>query len=60
MKLEVLLATIDQTDDSVLDEMKVTTDIIVCNQNKDKSGYRGYTKNGYQVRWYDFQERGVG
>ena len=60
MKLEVLLATIDQTDDSVLDEMKVTTDIIVCNQNKDKSGYRVYTKNGYQVRWYDFQERGVG
>ena len=60
MKLEVLLATIDQTDDSVLDEMKLTTDVLVCNQNTDKTGYRTYTKNGYQVRWYDFQERGVG
>ena len=60
MRLEVLLATMNQTDDSVLDSMGVHSDIIVCNQTDDKTGYKEYEKNGYHVRWYDFQERGVG
>ena len=60
MKLEVLLATIDQTDDAVLDAIGLHSDVIVCNQNTEKTDYKVYTKNGYQVRWYDFQERGVG
>ena len=60
MKLEVLLATIDQKDDAVLDDMAVRSDIIVCNQTNEKTAYKIYDKNGYQVRWYDFQERGVG
>lgn len=60
MKLEVLLATMNQENDALLDEMRVHSDIIVCNQNKDKTSYQLYNKNGYQVRWYDFQERGVG
>lgn len=60
MKLEVLLATMDQTDDSVLDAVGLHSDVLVCNQNKDQTAYRAYEKNGCQVRWYDFQERGVG
>lgn len=60
MTLEILLATIDQTNDAVLDEMGVHSDVIVCNQNNDRTAYAVYEKNGYQVRWYDFQERGVG
>ncbi len=60
MKLEVLLATMDQLDDSILDEIGIKSDIIVCNQNDSKTEYCQYTKNGYNVRWYDFQERGVG
>lgn len=60
MKLEVLLATMNQCDDSVLDTMGVCSDVIVCNQAKAKTDYRVYTKDGYNVRWYDFQERGVG
>ncbi|MBQ8029475.1 MAG: glycosyltransferase [Clostridia bacterium] len=60
MNLEVLLATMDQTDDSVLDFMGVNSDIIVCNQNSEKTDYRSYERKGYNVRWYDFQERGVG
>lgn len=60
MRLEVLLATIDQTDDSVLDALGLRSDVIVCNQTNVKTDYRTYTKNGYNVRWYDFQERGVG
>ena len=60
MKLEVLLATVDQKDDSVLDEIRLNSDVIVCNQTPEKSDYKVYEKNEYQVRWYDFQERGVG
>ncbi len=60
MKLEVLLATMRQTDDRVLDNMAVTTDVVVCNQNEEKTDYRAYDRNGRQVRWYDFREKGVG
>ena len=60
MKFEVLLATMNHTKDLFLDKIGISSDIIVCNQNDDKTGYRQYTKNGYNVRWYDFQERGVG
>lgn len=60
MKLEVLLATIDQVDDRVIDSIGVASDILVCNQTSTKTDYRKYIKNRYQVRWYDFQERGVG
>lgn len=60
MKFEALVATMDQPDDSFLRTMGLYTDVIVCNQNKDKTGYRSYIEDGRQIRWYDFQERGVG
>lgn len=60
MKLEILLATMNQPDDAVLEAMGVRSDIIVCNQNAEKTDYRQYDKDGYHVRWYDFQEKGVG
>ena len=56
----MLLATMDQQDDSILDTIGVNSDVIVCNQTKDKTDYKEYTKGAYNVRWYDFQERGVG
>lgn len=59
-KFEILLATMNQTDDSVLTHMNVKSDIIVCNQNNDKFGKRDFKKNGVNVTWYDFSERGVG
>lgn len=60
MKLEILLATMNQLDDSLLDAMGVDSDIIVCNQTTNTTGYRKYERNGHTVRWYDFQEKGVG
>lgn len=60
MKLEVLLATIHQTDDAVLDAMGVCTDVIVCNQIPGKTDYRCYERRKHTVRWYDFSEKGVG
>ena len=60
LKLEVLLATMNQKNDDILERMKVNTDVLVCNQNDEKMGYKTYKKNRYTVRWYDFMERGVG
>jgi glycosyltransferase involved in cell wall biosynthesis len=60
MTLEVLLATMGQCDDTVLDQMAIASDVLVCNQNNQKTEYRTYEKNGCKVRWYDFCEKGVG
>ena len=54
------MATMDQTDDSVLDAIGVFSDVIVCNQNNTETGYKTYSRGDHCVRWYDFQERGVG
>ncbi len=59
-RLEVLLATINQTDDSVLEAMKVKTDILVCNQNANSFSSSSYSKNGHHVFWLNFPEKGVG
>lgn len=58
--LQVLLATMNQTNDTVLDKMKIASDIIVCNQNKDFFRKREYVRDGYNVQWYDLSEKGVG
>lgn len=60
MTFEVLLATMNQSDDSVLDSLGIKSDVIVCNQNDTKTGYRKYKKEDFNVRWYDFEEYGVG
>ena len=60
MNLEILLATINQADTSVLDDMNVNTDAIVCNQTSEKTAYTQHTRGNTKIRWYDFQEKGVG
>lgn len=60
MKLQILLATMSQQNDSILDEMSVTSDVIVCNQNNVCTNYARYERNGHEVRWYNFQEKSVG
>ena len=60
MKLEILLATMNRKDSSLLSEMKICSDVIVCNQNGEKTAYEQFEHRGYSVRWYDFQEKGVG
>lgn len=57
---EVLLATINQTDDSVLESMNVRSDVIVCNQGAPSFSKREYVRNGHSVVWFDFSEKGVG
>ena len=59
-RLELLLATMNQKNDKVLDDMNVKTDIIVCNQNSEDFSKKIYKKNNYNVSWYNFSEKGVG
>lgn len=60
MTLEVLLATMNQQNDSVLDYMKVSSDCVVCNQIKEIFNHKSYKKNNYNVEWYNLTEKGVG
>lgn len=60
MNFEVLVATMDQQNDAFLDTMGMYSNAIICNQNSDQTTYRSYQKDGKSIRWYDFQERGVG
>lgn len=60
MTLEVLLATMNQQNDSVLDKMKVSSDCVVCNQIKEVFDHKSYKKNNFNVEWYDLSEKGVG
>lgn len=60
MTLQILLATMNRQDDSVLDEMAVSSDILVCNQNSTATDYCRYERKNRTVHWYNFQEKGVG
>lgn len=60
MTIEVLLATMNQKDDSLLKEMKIHTDVIVCNQNSVETSYHKYEYQSHSIRWYNLQEKGVG
>ena len=59
-EFQILLATMNQKDDSLLEKMNVESDIIVCNQTKDNFGKKIYNKKNYTIEWYDFSEKGVG
>ena len=59
MRLQVLVATMDQSDYSLLDKMKIQTDAIVCNQC-DRNEVDHFEYLGNKVAWYSFSERGVG
>ena len=58
-KVQVLVATMNQEDHSILEKMNIDSDVIVCNQcNQDK--VEKFKYNGYDVAFYSFAERGVG
>lgn len=59
-KIQILLATMNQDNDSLLEKMNIQSDIIVCNQNKSNFKKNCYKKGNYNVEWYDFSEKGVG
>ncbi len=59
MSLQVIVATMNQTDYSLLDKMNIQSDAIVCNQC-DKTEYAEFEYKGHRIEWLSFAERGVG
>ena len=59
MKVQVLVATMNQNDYSLLDRMNIQTDAIVGNQC-DKNEIADIEYKGHNVKWLSFAERGVG
>ena len=59
MTLQVIIATMHQTDHSLLDRMNIQSDAIVCNQC-DRNEVEEFEYNGHHIKWMSFAERGVG
>lgn len=59
MDIQVLVATMNQTDYSLLDKMNIKTSAIVCNQC-DRNETDEFMRGGVIIKWLSFCERGVG
>lgn len=59
MTVQLLVATMNQSDDSLVEKMNIFTDTIVINQC-EKTSFHEFVYNGHKVEWYDCAERGVG
>lgn len=59
MSLQVLVATMNQTDDSLIEQMNLQSDAIIVNQT-DHHDYRKINRGDQTIHFYSFAERGVG
>ncbi len=59
MTIQVLVATMNQQDYSLLEKMNIQSDAIIGNQC-DKNEITEFDYNGNKIKWLSFAERGVG
>lgn len=59
MTLQVLVATMNQTDHSLLEKMNIQSDAIIGNQC-DRNEIEEFDYNGHTIKYLSFNERGVG
>jgi len=59
MNVQVLVATMNQTDHSLLDKMNIQSDAIVANQC-DRNEIEEFEYKGHRIKYLSFAERGVG
>lgn len=59
MNIQVLIATMNQKDYTLLDKMNIQTDAIVGNQC-DKNEITEFNYRDHRIQWLSFAERGVG
>lgn len=59
MTVQVLVATMNQIDYSLLEKMNIRTSAIVCNQC-DKYEYKRVIHHSNEIHWFSFNEKGVG
>ena len=58
-RLQVLVSTMNQTDETLPQKMKLHSDAIIINQC-DHSAVVHQSYNGFSIHWYSFSEKGVG
>ena len=54
MKIQVLVATMHQTDHSLPEKMNIQTDAIIINQC-DRNEYEEFTYNGHTIRFTTYK-----
>lgn len=59
MTYQLIVSTMDQHDDSLIEKMNIHSDAIIVNQ-ADRVGYHEVNRKDYTVKWYHFNERGIG
>ena len=59
MTLQVLVATMNQKNHSLLEKMNIQCDAIVINQC-DRNEVERFTYNGHEILWMSLNERGIG
>lgn len=59
MKFQVLISTMFQNDETILDKMNIQSDVVVINQCNDESKRTFYYKQKYLVLWINTKERGL-
>lgn len=59
MTLQVLVATMNQTDHSLLERMNIQTDAVVVNQ-ADRDSIEVFTHREHKIKWINMSSRGVG
>jgi len=59
MTYQLIVSTMNQFDDHLVDQMNITSDAIIINQSNDVS-YHETVKGKHKIKWYNFNERGIG
>lgn len=59
MTYELIVSTMNQQDDSLIEQMNIHSDAIIVNQ-ADRVGYHETCVKDGTVKWYHFNERGIG
>ncbi len=59
MKYQLLVSTMNQNDASLIDAMRIDSDVIIINQS-DENRYEKLTVNGNTIEMHTFHEKGVG
>lgn len=59
MKLQVLVACVQENEITLAEHMNISTEAIICNQCQEYS-YKEFMRRGRQIRAFSFDERGVG
>lgn len=59
MRIEVLLSTMHQTDENIIEKCNINSDVVVINQCENDSIEEFKIKENYRCRWINSKDRGL-